>query len=293
MKYDFETFFDCSIDLLCITAMDGTFRRVNPSFERVLGWSAAEVEGQTSVAFVHPEDAASTRTVFEHLAAGQATIEFENRYRCKDGTFRYLRWNAYPDTDAGLVYAIARDADRSRLSRMVPNGDPGAVRDRPTFDEELEMLMRLGERMGGSLSLLLIDVDHFADITEKYGSTVAYEVLEELAELLVGNARRSDVVARYFAEKFAIILPDTPAAGAFQFAHRLCATVMEHPWEHSAVTISVGASTLRFRKGNSDRHEFQKQKLLDDVEEALKRSIDGGCNRVTHAADMSAVAARS
>jgi diguanylate cyclase (GGDEF)-like protein len=146
--------------------------------------------------------------------------------------------------------------------------------------------------MGGSLSLLLIDVDHFGDITEKFGSTVAYEVLNDLANMLVENARRSDVVARYFGEKFAIVLPDTPAAGALQFAQRLCATVMEHEWEHLAVTISVGAATLRFRKGNSDRHELQKQKLLEDVEAALQRSIDDGCNRVTHAADTSAVAVR-
>jgi diguanylate cyclase (GGDEF)-like protein/PAS domain S-box-containing protein len=292
VTYDFEKFFDRSIDLLCITAMDGTFQRVNPSFERVLGWTAAELTGRPSLDYVHPHDIEATRTVIEHLAAGEPTIEFENRYRCKDGTFRHLRWNAYPDAETGLVYAVAHDADRARLSRMVPSGQPVGVRDRRTFDEELEMLMRLGHRMGGSLSLLLIDVDHFGELTEKFGSTVGYEVLNDLAELLVANARRSDVVARYFGEKFAIILPDTPAAGALQFAQRLCATVMEHPWEHVGVTISVGASTLRFRKGNSDRHQRQKQKLLDDVEAALARSIEAGCNRVTHATDMSAVAAR-
>lgn len=289
MSYDFERFFDWSIDLLCIHGLDGRFQRVNPSFERLLGWSAAEMTSRPALEFVHPEDVAATKTVLEHLAAGESTLGFENRYRCKDGNYRHLRWNAFPDSETGLVYAIARDADRARLSLAVGPGAKAGVKDRPTFDEQLEVLMRLGERMGGSLSLLLIDVDHFEAITEKYGTTVGFEVLNDLAEFLVRNARRSDVVARYFAEKFAVILPDTPAAGAIRFAQRLRATVMEHKWEHGSVTISVGASTLRFRKGNSGRHEQQKRKLLQDVERALRQSIDKGCNRVTHATELLSV----
>ncbi|HER20430.1 MAG TPA: diguanylate cyclase [Chromatiales bacterium] len=290
MSYDFEKFFDRSIDLLCIHTLDGEFKRVNGAFERVLGWSAGELHSHSSLDFVHPEDADATMTVLAHLAAGQPTLEFENRFRCKDGSYRHLRWNAHPDAEAGLVYAIARDADRTRLSQALGSNPGTGVKDRPTFDEQLEVLMRLGERMGGSLSLLLVDVDHFEEVTEKFGTTVGYEVLNELAELLVSNARRSDVVARYFGEKFALILPDTPAAGAIRFAQRLRATVMGHGWEHGNVTISVGAATLRFRKGNSDRHEQQKHKMLDDVERALRQSIDKGCNRVTHATELLAAA---
>lgn len=289
--HDFEKFFDRSIDLLCISGTDGQFQRVNPAFEKLLGWSAAEMTGRPSIEFVHPEDVPATEAVYKHLAAGQSIFDFENRYRGKDGNYRHLRWNAYLDPETGLVYAVARDADRARLSQLVTPGESEGVKDRPTFDEQLEMLMRLGERMGGSLSLLLIDVDHFETVTEKFGTTVGYEVLNDLADLLVDNARRSDVVARYFAEKFAIILPDTPAAGSIQFAERLRATVREHDWEHLGVTISVGAATLRFRKGHSGRHVQQKQKLLDDVESALERSVERGCNQVTHAADMEAVEA--
>jgi diguanylate cyclase (GGDEF)-like protein/PAS domain S-box-containing protein len=290
VSYDFEKFFDRSIDLLCIHTLDGELKRVNGAFERVLGWSAEELQSHSSLDFVHPEDADATMTVLAHLAAGQSTLEFENRFRCKDGSYRHLRWNAYPDEETGLVYAIARDADRARLSQALGSSPGTGVKDRPTFDEQLEVLMRLGERMGGSLSLLLVDVDHFEEITEKYGTTVGYEVLNELAELLVNNARRSDVVARYFGEKFALILPDTPAAGAIRFAQRLRATIMGYGWEHGNVTISVGAATLRFRKGNSDRHEQNKHKMLDDVERALRQSIDKGCNRVTHATELLAAA---
>jgi diguanylate cyclase (GGDEF)-like protein/PAS domain S-box-containing protein len=288
MTYDFEKFFDCSIDLLCIAGTDGRFKRINPAFERVLGWSVQELLNRPFIEFVHPEDAEATRTVLRHLIAGEPILEFENRYQCKDGGFRHLRWNAFPDPDSDLVFAVARDADRTRLSQLVVSERSG-VKDRPTFDDRLEMLMKLGQRMGGSLSLLLIEVDHFDDLNESFGHSAGFEVLNDLAEMLVDNARKSDVVARYLGEKFAIILPDTPATGATQFAERLRAVIHEHDWDHAGVTISVGASTLRFRKGNSARQEEQKRKLIDDAERALARARKAGCNRTVHAADMSEV----
>lgn len=289
MVYDFEKFFDRSIDLLCIAGTDGYFKRINPSFERVLGWTTDELLSRPFIEFVHPEDVESTNSVIEHLQAGEPTLEFENRYRCQDGTYRHLRWNAFPDSESGLIFAIARDADRARLSQMLSRERTG-VKNRTTFDDQLEMLMRLGERMGGSLSLLLLEVDHFNEINESFGSAAGYEVLNDLAELLAANARRSDVVARYLGEKFALILPDTPAAGASQFAERLRAVVGEHSWNHRAVTISVGASTLRLRKNDDTRHEALKRKLLVEAQRALASAKEAGCNRAIHAADLSEVA---
>lgn len=289
MTWDFETFFDEAIDLLCITGTDGHFRRINPAFERVLGWSVEELLSHPLIEFVHPEDVAATTTVLQHLVDGEPILEFENRCRCKDGTFRHLRWNAAPQPGGELFFAIARDADRARLSQVVVSEREG-VKDRPTFDDRLEMLMKLGHRMGGSLSLLLLEVDHFDELNESFGPSAAFEVLNELSALLVDNARKSDVVARYLGERFAIILPDTPATGATQFAERLRAVIRAHEWEQGTITVSVGASTLRFRKGNSSQHFEQKHKLIEDAERALAHVKTSGCNRSMHAADLSEVA---
>ncbi len=117
MDYDFEQFFDDSLDMLCIAGTDGYFKRLNPSFERILGWSTEHLLGQPFVDFIHPEDVEATLGEVGRLAEGLPTIAFENRYRCANGTYRYLRWTAHPDPETGMLYAIARDETELRAAR--------------------------------------------------------------------------------------------------------------------------------------------------------------------------------
>lgn len=108
----FERFFQLSLDMMCIAGVDGYFRRVSPAFS-ALGWSEAELTGRPFLDFVHPADVAATMAEVEKLALGVPTIHFENRYRCKDGSYRWLAWTSAPD-DKGTLYAIARDVTRAR-----------------------------------------------------------------------------------------------------------------------------------------------------------------------------------
>jgi PAS domain S-box-containing protein len=117
MDYDFEQFFDDSLDLFCIASPDGYFKRVNPSFERILGWSTEELLSRPFLEFIHPDDVDATVTEVERLGEGIPTIAFDNRYRCADGSYRYFSWTAHPDPATGLLYAIARDVTESRRQR--------------------------------------------------------------------------------------------------------------------------------------------------------------------------------
>jgi PAS domain S-box-containing protein len=113
---DRDRFFELSIDLIAVADSGGTFLRVNPSFEAVLGYAPAEITARPFIDFVHPDDRAATIRETQQLAAGARTIGFENRYRCKDGSYCWLEWTAAPDIENGLLFAIARDATASKAA---------------------------------------------------------------------------------------------------------------------------------------------------------------------------------
>lgn len=106
---EFQRYFDVSLDMLCIAGTDGYFKRVNPAFERILGWSEEELLSQSFMDFVDPADKEATQEEIEKLAQGIPTISFENWYNCADGSKKRLAWTAYPEEGTGLIYAIARD----------------------------------------------------------------------------------------------------------------------------------------------------------------------------------------
>ncbi len=115
---DLESLFLLSLDMLCIAGFDGRFKRVNPAWEKTLGWTAAELLSRPYIDFVHAEDRDATVAEAGKIAAGAVTITFENRYRCKDGSWRWLLWNASPSLEHGLIFAAARDITASKTAEQ-------------------------------------------------------------------------------------------------------------------------------------------------------------------------------
>jgi PAS domain S-box-containing protein len=104
-----DRFFDLSLDLLAIANFEGYFLRLNPAWEQTLGFTAVELMAQPYLDLVHPDDLAATLAVSQGLSAGQMAIGFENRFRCKDGSYRWLSWSSRPYDEQNLVYAVAHD----------------------------------------------------------------------------------------------------------------------------------------------------------------------------------------
>ncbi|HEY9881315.1 MAG TPA: PAS domain S-box protein [Leptolyngbyaceae cyanobacterium] len=104
-----DHFFSLSIDMLCIAGTDGYFKQLNPAWERTLGYSREELMAQPFINFVHPLDRERTLAEAADHAVGSPAPIFENRYRCKDGSYKWLEWASVANPDKDLLYAAARD----------------------------------------------------------------------------------------------------------------------------------------------------------------------------------------
>ena len=113
---DFDRFFTLSLDLFCVATFEGYFLRVNHAWEQVLGFTTDELRASPFLEFVHPDDREATLRVMSSVSTGAPVIDFENRYRTKDGSYKWLQWFASPLTDQGLIYAAARDVTERKAA---------------------------------------------------------------------------------------------------------------------------------------------------------------------------------
>lgn len=122
-EQDRDRFFQLSRDMLAIINTDGYFLQVSPAWTQTLGYTPEELTTKPYIEFIHPEDRAATLVEAQKLAQGIPTITFENRYCCRDGSYRWILWSVAPFVEQKLLYAVARDiterkqaeAERERL----------------------------------------------------------------------------------------------------------------------------------------------------------------------------------
>ena len=115
---EIDCFFDVALDLLCIAEPNGSFRLLNPAWERILGFTREELMAERFFEFIHPDDVEMTRKAIATLVSQQEITNFTNRYRCKDGSYRWFEWRSVPV--GTLIYAAARDiTERHRIAEAL------------------------------------------------------------------------------------------------------------------------------------------------------------------------------
>jgi len=124
---ELDQFFNVSLDLKCIVNTDAYFLRLNPAWERTLGYTLEELMAKRFLEFVHPDDLGRTREAVSTLASQQKVASFENRYRCKDGTYRWLEWSSA--SDGKLIYAAARDVTERKQAGQALRESEERLRD--------------------------------------------------------------------------------------------------------------------------------------------------------------------
>jgi diguanylate cyclase (GGDEF)-like protein/PAS domain S-box-containing protein len=212
-----DRFFTMSLDMLCIAGVDGYFKRVNPAFG-VLGWSAEELRSRPFLDFVHPDDVSATNAVMDTLEQGVPLVHFENRYRCKDGSYRWLQWSCRP---AGKVlYAAATDVTARKEMEEVGKKHADEMRALTLVDE----LTNLGNRRGfvtlarqylrnatrnkQRAVVLFIDLDGLKAINDQHGHQAGDAAIRSMADVLRKTFRDADILARLGGDEFVALAAD-------------------------------------------------------------------------------------
>jgi len=156
--------YDLSVDMIGFAGFDGYFKNLNPAWEDTLGWTIPELLTKPFIEFVHPDD--RQRTLDEYaaeMAAGKASISFENRYQCKDGSYKWISWNAVPYIAESTTYFVARDVTENKqiqAERQVLFEAANRLNAAHERHEVLEAILPFARDNGAiSANLLYIDSD--------------------------------------------------------------------------------------------------------------------------------------
>lgn len=249
---EWEWFFEHSVQMLCIAGLDGYFKRVNATFANTLGYTKDELMSRPFVEFVHPDDMAETRRELKGLGAGRDSISFENRYRAKDGSWRWIAWYCPAISNVTTkLFAIARDIteDRRKEAAILYKASHDSLtglHNRSAFEETLEDAIAQQVRNPTSeVVLYLVDIDGFKEVNDRYGHITGDHLLQVLAKRFRDIQRAGEMVARVGGDEFAFLVDgNTQDFGYYPYeplAERIIAQASE-PVELSEGAVTVGCS---------------------------------------------------
>ena len=142
-------FFELSLDLLCVADDQGRFLHLNPAWSDVLGYSVAELQSRPLIDYVHPDDRQATVAEARRLLESRTrTSAFENRYVCRDGSLRWLRWTAA--SDDGRIYAAARDITEQKVNDSASSARMAELEERAA---QMTLLSEMGELLQSCSSM--------------------------------------------------------------------------------------------------------------------------------------------
>src|SRR6185437_16873667 len=200
-----ERLFEMTSDLLATISLDGRFTLLNPAWEAALGWSREELAANPIHELIHPDDVEQTLAL---LLAGDrrpAHLEnFTNRYRHRDGSWRWLLWSARCDGEQW--YAAAKDVtDRMWLERQALRDPLTHLPNRLLLMDRTRQALTRVHRSGGVVALLFIDLDRFKAVNDNFGHDIGDRLLIAVADRLAEMMRDSDTVARLGGDEFVIL----------------------------------------------------------------------------------------
>ena len=134
-----DRFFDGSPDLMCVVGYDGHFKRVNPAWTQLLGWTQAELVEHPALNIVHPNDHERLKAARAAVRAGGHPSRIEIRYVHKDGSHRWIWWNVFPQPEEQIIYAIGRDITKQKNNEAFDENRAVATQEVETGSQLVDM----------------------------------------------------------------------------------------------------------------------------------------------------------
>ncbi len=269
--------FDMTSDLLATISLEGRFTLLNPAWEQVLGWTREELQAQPIHELMHPDDVDDTLAVMRAGSHRPAQLEnFTNRYRHRDGSWRWLLWSARCDGD--IWYAAAKDVtDRMWLERQALHDPLTRLPNRLLLmDRTRQALTRL-HRSHSVVALLFIDLDKFKAVNDSFGHEVGDRLLISVSERLGEMMRDSDTVARLGGDEFVILAEEIENdAEAVALAERVVQSLGE------PFTVGTSEVSMPVSVGVSVSHdpEADPESMLREADVAMYRAKGSGGRRM-------------
>lgn len=136
IEKDRDRFFEYSGDIIAITDLDGFVKQINPAWEKILGWRRDEIQNKRIRDLIHPEDDSALTLVLVNREKGERIDNFEGRYRCNDGSYRWISWNSYPLKSENIIFNIGRDISHRKESESAVRRSE--ERYRSLFEESMD-----------------------------------------------------------------------------------------------------------------------------------------------------------
>jgi two-component system, cell cycle sensor histidine kinase and response regulator CckA len=184
---DRDRFFSLSLDMLIVSSPDGHFKRVNPAFGETLGYDAAELIGTHFVNLVHPDDRARSHEAFDSALGGARVLDFENRYRRRDGEYRVFSWRATADPVTRDVYSVARDITDHRATEA-----------QLRHAQKMEAVGQLAGGVAHDFNNLLLAILANAELALRSMPRPS-EIAEHLSEIELAAQRAADLTKQLLA----------------------------------------------------------------------------------------------
>jgi diguanylate cyclase (GGDEF)-like protein/PAS domain S-box-containing protein len=265
--------FEMTSDLLATISLDGRFTLLNPAWEQVLGWTMEELQASSMGELVHPDDIEQTQALMLAGNHRSAHLEnFTNRYRHKDGSWRWLLWSARCDGEEW--YAAAKDVtDRMWLERQALHDPLTKLPNRLLLIDRAHQAIARLHRSSGLVALLFIDLDRFKAVNDSLGHAVGDHLLISVSERLAEMMRDSDTVARLGGDEFVILAEDLEGdSEALALAERVL-HALEEPFPVGSAEVSMLASV---GVSVSRNHEADPEDMLREADVAMYRAKRAG-----------------